>query len=125
MISEIVAQMNLLVLNATIEAARAKEIRTRIHVSVHRSKESFRTEDENDLNDQQLSRLGSKGERSRGGNYGKDTLTFSRIDDWAENVASEAGNQSKATKDISERMAHVETEVEEPVNDIATGCRKA
>ena len=91
MISEIVAQMNLLVLNATIEAARAREARTRIHGSVHRSEEPFRTEDESDCNDQQLSRLGSKGERSRGGYYRKDTLTFSRIDDCAENVASEAG----------------------------------
>jgi len=125
LISDIAAQTNLLALNATIEAARAREARTRIHGSGHRSEEPFRTEGESDLNDQQLSRWGSTGERSRGGNFRKGTLTFSRIDDRVENVASEVGNQSKATKDISERMAHVGTEVEEPVNDIAAVCREA
>ena len=91
LISDIAAQTNLLVLNATIEAARAMEARTRIHGSVHRNEGPFRTEGESDLNDQQLSRWGSKGERSRGGNYRKGTMTFSRIDDRTENVANEVG----------------------------------
>ena len=95
LISDIAAQTNLLVLNATIEAARARKARTRIHGSVHRSEGPFRTEGESDLNDQQLSRWGLKGERLCGGNCRNGMLTFSRINDRTENVASEAGESIK------------------------------
>jgi len=125
LIGDIDAQTNLLVLSATIDAARASEARTRTHGSVHRSEGLFRTEGESDLNDQQLRRWGSKGERSRGGNYKKGTLTFSRIDDSAENVASEVGESIEGDEKYFGTMAHVGTEVEEPVNDIAAVCRKA
>ena len=107
------------------EQSKGDEVGNKDSRSVHRREEPFRTEGESDLNDQQLSRWGSKGERSRGGNYRKGTLTFSRIDDRAENVASAVGESIEGDERYFGTMAHVGTEVEKPVNDIAAVCRKA
>ena len=47
------------------------------------------------------------------------TETITRVDTRTESVAGEMGNQTRATKDISERIARAAKEVEAPVDSIS------
>ena len=52
------------------------------------------------------------------------TETITKVDTQTESVASEMGNQSRATKYISERMARAAQEVEAPVDSISAISRE-